>query len=55
MKINIRENYNILVYKHPFYKSLNEKLMKEIKEYQFYSPEENNYHTNIRGSQYNFL
>ena len=55
MKINIRENYNILVDKHPSHKSLNEKLMKEIKGYHFYSPEENRYPTNIRGSQYNFL
>ncbi len=52
--ISIKEYLDIIVERHPFHRSLNEKILKEIKMLYFYSPEENTHFTNIRGSQHNF-
>ena len=51
--LRLREYHNIIVEKHPHYQSLNKKLIEDAKELNFYSPEENNHYTNIRGTQYN--
>ena len=51
--MKVREVYDIIEEKHPYHKSLNEKLMTEISQYRFYSPQDNKYHTQIKGSQYN--
>ncbi len=52
--IRVKEYLDIKIDRHPFYKSLNEKIIEDAKMLKFYSPEENSYPTNIRGSQYNF-
>ena len=51
--MNIRENYEIIVEKHPYSESLNKQLMEDIKDFYFYSPEQNGKYTNVRATQYN--
>ena len=51
--MEIRENYEIIVEKHPYSESLNKKLMEDIKDFYFYSPEENGLPTNVIATQHN--
>ena len=51
--MNIRENYEVIIEKHPHSESLNKKLMGDIKDFYFYSPEQNGKYTNVRATQYN--
>ena len=51
--MEIRENYEIIVEKHPYSESLNKKLMGDIKDFYFYSPEENGLPTNVIATQHN--
>ena len=50
----IKENHWVMVEKHPYYDSINEKLMEDVKKFKFISPSENQHHTNIKGTQCNF-
>ena len=54
MNVRCRENLEIQVYHHPYYQSLNGKLMDELSRLSFISHDKNIYHTNIKGSQLNF-
>ena len=51
--MNIRENYEVIIGKHPHSESLNKKLMGDIKDFYFYSPEENGLPTNVIATQHN--
>jgi len=52
--IRVKEYLDIKIDRHPFYKSLNEKIIEDAKMLKFYPPEDNYVFTNIKGSQYNF-
>ena len=52
--IRVKEYLDIKIDRHPFYKSLNEKIIEDAKMLEFYPPEDNYVFTNIKGSQYNF-
>ena len=52
--ILIKEYVDVIIERHPLYKSLNEKILEDVKMLYFYTPQENTHHTNIRGSQHNF-
>tara|TARA_B100001173_G_C15730514_1_gene438365 strand:+ start:79 stop:615 length:537 start_codon:yes stop_codon:yes gene_type:complete len=51
--MKIRENCEVIVEKHPHSESLNKKLMEDIKDSYFYSPEDNINHTNVIATQHN--
>tara|TARA_Y100001970_G_C14138135_1_gene805533 strand:- start:369 stop:911 length:543 start_codon:yes stop_codon:yes gene_type:complete len=51
--MNIRENYEVIIEKHPHSEALNKKLMGDIKDFYFYSPEDNGKYTNVKATQYN--
>ena len=51
--MNIRENYELIVEKHPYSESLNKQLMEDIKDFYFYSPEQNKRFTTVKATQYN--
>ena len=55
MKFSCRENLEVRVYKHPHYQSLNETLMEDFNKLNFTKYENNAVHTNIKGSQFNFM
>ena len=55
MNIRCKENLGIEIHNHPHYQSLNEKLMDDLSKLSFLSHEKNIYHTNIKGSQFNFI
>ena len=50
-----RENLEIEIHHHPHFHSLNEKLIDDLSKLSFLSHEKNIYHTNIKGSQFNFI
>ena len=52
--MKVREVHDIIVEKHPYHESLNKKLMDDMKSMEFYTPENNNFPTNIRARQFNF-
>ena len=55
MILKSKENLEIEIHHHPHYQSLNEKLMDDLSKLSFLSHEKNIYHTNIKGSQFNFI
>ena len=52
--IKVKEYLQVAIEQHPYYKSLNEKILKEAHPLRFYPPKKNMYNTNIKGTQYNF-
>tara|TARA_B100000131_G_C17817849_1_gene492467 strand:+ start:37 stop:585 length:549 start_codon:yes stop_codon:yes gene_type:complete len=52
LELNIRENYKVIVEKHPHSESLNKKLMEDIKNFYFYSREECGNYTNVKATQH---
>ena len=51
--MKIRENCEVIVEKHPYSESLNKKLMGDIKDFYFYSPEDTRNYTNVIATQHN--
>ena len=50
--MEIRENCEVIVEKHPYSESLNKKLMGDIKDFYFYSPEDTRNYTNVIATQH---
>ena len=54
MIIKVKEYLPVIIEKHPYYKSINKKLMEQIDSLLFEKAEKLPYYTNVRGEQYNF-
>ena len=53
MKFDVKENHSVWVEKHPYFQSLNEKLLEDATKFDFYTHLQNTEHTNVRGWQSN--
>ena len=53
MKIKVKENLPVIVERHPYYESINKKLMEQVNSLSFHESDRYDL-TNIRGSTYSF-
>ena len=51
MIIDLKEHLPVIIEKHPFYESINKKLMKQVNSLSFKTPDQLDHYTNIRGGQ----
>jgi len=51
MIIDLKEHLPVIIEKHPFYESINKKLMEQVNSLSFKTPDQLNHYTNIRGGQ----
>ena len=54
MNLECIENLKVKVYKNLYDRSFNEKLTDDLSKLSFVNHEDSDFHTNIKGSQYNF-
>tara|TARA_B100000902_G_C26858028_1_gene691636 strand:+ start:77 stop:598 length:522 start_codon:yes stop_codon:yes gene_type:complete len=52
MIIDLKEHLPVIIEKHPFYESINNKLMEQVNSLPFSSPDQSNPYTNVIADQY---